>query len=76
MIRGVPAAEPRFCVAQVTEEARDAWRDFCERQGIDRTALAESIAQWMVNHPGELPALVQAWIDSARDLGATRRRRG
>ncbi len=72
----VPASEPRYCVAQVTEEARDAWRDFCDRQAIDRTTLAEVIGSWFTTAPDPLPPQVQRWVNEARDLKNQRRRRG
>ena len=76
----MPAAEPRYCVAQVTEEARDGWRDFCDANGIDRTAFAEVIGMWLDRHHRELPVdlapLVAEWVEQARDLKNTRRRRG
>ena len=72
----MPAAEPRYCVAQVTEETRDAWRAFCELHGVDRTALAEVIGAWLADAPDELPPLLEQWLAQARDLGASRRRRG
>lgn len=71
----MPAAEPRYCVAQVTEEARDAWRTFCDRHHIDRTAFAEVIGFWLVDSK-ELPPLVEQWVRDARDLKNQRRRRG
>ena len=72
----MPAAEPRYCVAQVTEEARDAWRDFCDLHSIDRTALAETIGAWMASSSQPLPALMERWLADARDLKNQRRRRG
>lgn len=72
----MPAAEPRFCLAQVTEETRNAWRDFADLHGIDRTALAEVIGIWLAEAPYPLPDWVQVFIDQARDLKNQRRRRG
>ena len=69
----MPAAEPRFCVAQVSEEARDA---FCDAHSIDRTAFAEVVGDWLAQHPDELPPLVAKWVRDARDLKNQRRRRG
>ena len=71
----MPAAEPRFCVAQVSEEARNAWRTFCDAHSIDRTAFAEVIAMWMAEGH-DLPPLVAQWVTDAQDLKNQRRRRG
>lgn len=75
-IPGMPAAEPRYCVAQVTEETRDAWRNFCERHGIDRTAFVEVIGVWLANAPDPLPPFIEQMCKEAKDLAAERRRRG
>lgn len=72
----MPAAEPRYCVAEVTEEARDGWRDFCERHGIDRTVLAEIIGLRLGAMTGHPPAVVERWVKDAQKLAADRRRRG
>ena len=72
----MPAAEPRKCIAQVTEETRDAWRDFCDRHQIDRTAFAEVLGLWMADAPEPLPQWMQQIVDDARDLKNQRRRRG
>lgn len=72
----MPAAEPRYCVAQVTEETRNAWRDFCDRNHIDRTALAEVIGVLLGTAEDPLPPWLQACVDDARDLKNQRRRRG
>ena len=72
----MPPRDPRYCVAQVTEEARDGWREFCERHGIDRNALGEVIGAWMVEHRGEPPPLLRQWVKDARDLANARKRRG
>lgn len=72
----MPAAEPRTCLAQVTPETRDAFRAFCNLHGIDRTAFVEVIGAWLATPPENLPALVQQWCSDAKDLGASRRRRG
>lgn len=71
----VPAADKRFCVAQVSEEAIDGWRAFCDRNHVDRTALCEVIGAWMLD-PTSVPSLVERWLLEARDLKNQRRRRG
>mgnify|MGYP001613577143 CR=1 FL=1 len=72
----MPAAEPRYAIAQVTEECRDAWREFCEVHDVDRTVLAEVIGQWMQDLSGDLPPLVRQWVSDARELKNARKRRG
>ena len=74
----MPAAEPHFCVAQVSEETVDAWRDFCDRYDINRTVLADVIGMWFQKmlDTGEVPPLMEEWIEQARDLKNQRRRRG
>lgn len=71
----MPAAEPRYCVAEVTEDARDGWRDFCDRHGIDRTALAEIIGLRLAAMGDHPPALVERWVREAKELRNDRRRR-
>ena len=71
----MPTSEPTYCVAEVRVEARDAWRDFCDRHGINRAAFAEVLGAWMASHP-DLPPLVAEWVRDARDLAAVRRQRG
>lgn len=74
----MPAAEPTYCVAEVREEAIDAWRVFCELHHVNRVALCEVIGEWMRTHsatPEDLPVLVQQWLKDARDLANARRRR-
>lgn len=72
----MPAAEPRYCVAQVTEEARDGWRSFCERYDVDRNALGEVMGKRLGEIDGHLPALLERWVREAKDLKNQRRRRG
>ena len=72
----VPAAEPRYCLAQVTEEARDAWRNFCDRHGVDRTAFAEVIGLWLAEDQVPMTPILEQLIRDARDLRNQRRRRG
>ena len=69
----MPASEPTYCVAEVRVEARDAWRDFCDRHLIDRVALCEVMADHLLRD--KLPPLDQL-IREARDLKNQRRRRG
>lgn len=71
----MPAAEPRYCVAEVTEEARDGWRYFADRHGVDRTALAEVIGLDLGATTGPLPRLLERWVEQAKDLKNQRRRR-
>ena len=71
----MPAADVRYTVAQVTEEARDGWRDFCDRHGIDRASLAEVIGLHLAEVDGGLPPLLERWVTEARELAAERRRR-
>lgn len=72
----MPAAEPRYGVAQVTEDARDGWRDFCDRYDVDRTALAEVMGLRLGEMTGHLPPLLERWVREARELKNQRRRRG
>lgn len=72
----MPAAEPRYCVAQVTEEARDGWRDFCDRYDVDRNALAEVMGFRLGESTGDLPPLMKRWVREAKALKNERRRRG
>lgn len=72
----MPAAEPTYCVAQVRIESRDAWRDFCDRHGIDRTALAEVIGLLLADATDPLPDWLSQLVEDARDLRNQRRRRG
>lgn len=72
----MPAADPRYGVAQVTEEARDGWRDFCDRYGVDRAALAEVMGLRLGELDGPLPRHLERWVREARDLKNERRRRG
>jgi hypothetical protein len=69
----MPASEPTYCVAEVRVEARDAWRDFCDRHHIDRVALCEVMAIHL--EADRLPSLDQL-VREARDLKNQRRRRG
>jgi hypothetical protein len=69
----MPAAEPTYCVAEVRIEARDAWRDFCDRQHINRVAFCEVMAIYLTDD--RLPPLEQL-VREARDLKNQRRRRG
>lgn len=69
----MPATEPTYCVAEVRVEARDMWRDFCDRHGIDRVALCEVMAVYLA--ADRLPPLDQL-VREARDLKNQRRRRG
>lgn len=72
----MPAAEPRYCVAQVTEEARDAWRDFCERHSVDRNALGEVLGLRLAEMGDHPPALVERWLRETKALMNERKRRG
>ena len=72
----MPAAEPRYCVAEVTEESRDGWRDFCDRHDVDRTALAEVLGLRLAELVGQLPPLLDRVVREARALKNERRRRG
>lgn len=67
----MPAAEPRYCVAQVVVETRDAWERFCKREHINRTVLADVIGMWLDS--GQMP---DELVRQARDLQDERRRRG
>lgn len=69
----MPASEPTYCVAEVRVEARDAWRDFCDRNHIDRVVLCEVMALYLENDT--MPALDQL-VREALDLKNQRRRRG
>ena len=71
----MPAADPRYGVAQVTEEARDGWRAFADRYDVDRTALAEVIGLELGAMHGPLPRHLQRWVERAKDLKNQRRRR-
>lgn len=68
----MPTSEPTWCVAQVREEARDAWRSFCDRHMIDRTSLCETLATHLAED--RLPPLEQL-VREAQDLKNQRRRR-
>lgn len=72
----MPAADPRYGVAQVSEEARDGWRDFADRYGVDRTALAEIIGLELGVTTGPLPRQLSQWVERAKELKNQRRRRG
>lgn len=72
----MPAADPRYGVAQVSEEARDGWRDFADRYGVDRTALAEVIGLDLGKTTGPLPPKLARWVEQAKELKNQRRRRG
>lgn len=70
----VPASEPRYCVAQVVVETRDAWDRFCKREHINRTVLADVIGIWLDTTPP--PSGLAELVSAARDLQDERRRRG
>ena len=72
----MPAADPRYGVAQVSEEARDGWRAFCDRHDIDRTAFAEVLGLELGRMTGPPPPVIQRAVNAARDLKNQRRRRG
>lgn len=72
----MPAADPRYGVAQVTEEALDGWREFCDRNHVDRNALAEVIGLRLGEMIEPLPRLIERWVVEARELKNERRRRG
>lgn len=72
----MPAAEPRYCVAEVTEEALAGWRDFADRHGVDRTVLAEVIGLRLGEMEAPLPRLLERWVREAHELKNERRRRG
>lgn len=72
----MPAVEPRYNVAEVTEESRDGWRHFCDRHGINPTVLAEIIGLRLGAMTGHPPAVVERWVRDAKKLAAERRRRG
>lgn len=72
---GMPAAEPRYCVAQVVVETRDAWDRFCKREHINRTVLADVIGLWL-DAEGPIPQALDELVRAARDLQDQRRRRG
>lgn len=72
----MPAMEPRYGVAQVTEESRDGWVDFCDRNNVDRTALAEVMGLRLGEMSTPLPRLIEQWVREARELKNERRRRG
>lgn len=64
----MPAAEPRYCIAQVVEETRDAWRDFCDANAINRTVLADIIGIWLRDAPTPLPPQLAQMVEDARTL--------
>lgn len=72
----MPAADPRYGVANVTEEARDGWRDFCNRYDVDRTVLAEVMGLRLGEITGDLPPVLRRWVREAKDLKNQRRKRG
>lgn len=72
----MPAADPRYGVANVSEEARDGWRAFCDRYGVDRNALAEVMGHRLGELTGDLPPVLRRWVREAQELRNERRRRG
>lgn len=72
----MPAAELRYGVAQVTEESLQGWRDFCDRQNIDRTVFCEVIGLRLGEMGDRLPPMLERWVREARELKNQRRRRG
>ena len=65
-----------YCVAEVTEESKDAWIAFCDRHNIDRTVLCEVLGFELLAMGDRLPPSVQRAVDKAKDLKNQRRRRG
>lgn len=72
----MPAADPRYCVAQISEEALEGWRDFCARHRIDRTALAEVIGFYLGETGDTLSPWLERMVREANDLKSERKRRG
>lgn len=75
----MPAADPRYGVAQVTIESLDGWRDFCDRHNLDRNAFAEIIGLRLgelAAKNAHLPPVLDRWVREAKNLKNERRRRG
>lgn len=71
----MPAADPRYGVANVSEESIEGWRTFCDAHGVDRTALAEVMGLRLGAMTGHLPPVLDRWVREAKKLAAERRRR-
>lgn len=72
----VPAADARYGLAEVSEEARDGWVAFCRRYDTNRTALAEVMGRSLGKITGDLPPQLREWVTAARALEDERRSRG
>lgn len=71
----MPAADPRYGVAQVTEESLNGWRAFCDRHHIDRTALCEVLGL-RLGELDRLPPFLERAVRETQELMDQRRRRG
>lgn len=72
----MPASEPRYGVAQVTEDSIDGWRRFCDANDVDRTAFCEVLGLMLGAMTGPPPPFLRRAVDQAKDLKNQRRRRG
>lgn len=72
----MPAADPRYGVANVSEESIEGWRIFCDAHGVDRNALAEVMGLRLGKMTGHLPPAIERWVREAKALKNERRKRG
>ena len=71
----MPAAEPRYTVAQVSDESLQGWISFCDRHSIDRAVLCEVLGLHLGAMGGTPPPWLERVVRQARDLKNERRRR-
>lgn len=67
----MPSAD-RHCVAQIPQEALDAWKAFVNSHSppLFRSALAEVIGFWIIEHQDD--PLVTQWVEETKRIMAER----
>lgn len=76
IVEVMPAAEPRYTVAQVTEESVQGWIAFCDRHSIDRAVLCEVLGLTLGAMTAPPPPWLERIVKQAQELKNQRRRRG
>lgn len=59
----------------ISDEARQAWRDFAAEHGVSITGLAECVGMSFPPPGTVLPPLLRSAVEAARDLDVERRSR-
>jgi hypothetical protein len=67
---------PEVAVVRMSDDARDLWKDFADRQGVTVAGLLEAMAVVLPPEGAVLDPRMVAVIEEAQAIDVERRRRG